>query len=183
MRAKMRSLIVPIIGHDDRGGVLAYANTAAVTAAAKRPPAQAQKKLTRAQKLAKALKACKKDKGKAKRKACEKKARKRVRQDRSNTQTHAAPTTGTGHDRHRDDAATTGTITTGPVTTGATGTATTGTATTGTTARARPRPARRARLGPRLGHDWDRDRDHGYRDDVRHDDRDHDRAPRRRLNT
>jgi hypothetical protein len=40
-------------------------------------PASAAKPLTRAQKLAKALKACKKDKGKAKRTKCEKEARKK----------------------------------------------------------------------------------------------------------
>ena len=86
---------------------------------------------TKAQKLAKALKACKKDKSKSKRKACEKKADK-LYGKQPKTEHHATETT-TGTGTGTGTTAGTGTTTTTGTTTGTGATTGTGTATgTGT---------------------------------------------------
>ncbi len=94
-------------------------------------PAAAAKTQTKAQKLAKALKACKKDKSKSKRKACEKKADK-LYGKQPKTEHHATETT-TGTGTGTGTTAGTGTTTTTGTTTGTGATTGTGTATgTGT---------------------------------------------------
>jgi mono/diheme cytochrome c family protein len=130
MRVHAKSLIMPTLA-----GVvvaicaLAYASTAAVTAAPGKAGAHAQK-LTRSEKLKQAMKACKKDKSKSKRKSCEKAAQKKYGASHHKT---AAKETGTSTPA-TTGAATTGTgMVGGTVTTGAgaTGTGTTGAGTTG----------------------------------------------------
>jgi mono/diheme cytochrome c family protein len=112
-----------------------YGSAAAVTKVAQTRvvAAAAKKQETKAQKLAKALKACKKDKSKSKRKACEKAAKNKYKTQPNKTGTGTTGTGTTG--AATTGAATTGAATTGAATTGAatTGAATTGAATTGTT--------------------------------------------------
>ena len=84
MKTRRRSIVTLVAGVAVLVAVLAYAGTAAVSGAVTRPArtgAHAQavsaKAQTKQQKLAKALKACKKDKSKAQRKKCESSARKK----------------------------------------------------------------------------------------------------------
>ncbi len=144
MRVNSKSLIVLSVTGVIGTGALAYGGTAVVTAAPnKRPNAHAQK-LSRGEKLKKALKACKKEKAK-RRKSCETSAHKKYGVKHQGTTTRepatstpattGATTTGTGlvGGTVTTGAGTgTGTTGTGATATGTTGTGTTGTGTTGT---------------------------------------------------
>ncbi len=123
-RGKWRKSVTIVSGFMIAAAVLAYGSTGAVsrTMTASYRATVAKKKETKAEKLAKALKACKKDKTKSKRKACEKQANKLYGKAPKNGGTGGGTGTGTG---------TTGMGTNGTGTATGTGTGTTGTGTTG----------------------------------------------------
>jgi Divergent InlB B-repeat domain len=125
MRMRGRSLIVlTMVGVMIGIGVLAYASTAAVTAAPVKGTNAKAQKLNRSRKLKRALRACDKDRARSKRKRCEAAARVKYGAKKHKTKKrHKTKVTGPG---------TTGTtgITTGTGTTG--GTTGTGGGTTGT---------------------------------------------------
>jgi mono/diheme cytochrome c family protein len=110
MRPRGRSLKLIFVGVLTAAAVLAYASTGAVTAAVTTPNGHAQK-LTRAGKLEKALKQCKKDKSKKQRSACERRGRELYGPEQHEATKNETTTTGYG------TATTTG-ATTGAGTTG-----------------------------------------------------------------